>query len=271
MALAVIKAPQTILLTTLQRVKDELGISDTSSDLVLQDMLSRASSAIARECGRPFFGVGQYQEMLKGSGSQLLGLTCVPILAVSQVLQDTEVIQPWTFGSDEGYMIEDAEAGALFRPEGWGQTVAMLSWGWEAYASQYILPGGTQTLRYTVTYTAGYLLPIEQVLVDPVRGTDALYDPTAGNVLDTANPVTTPAIPPLLNVPSKAADAPPLPGDIEQACLVTVKSWWFSRQRDVSIGSVRSAEQAVTYNPALNDGALPAVALGYLRDYRRVV
>jgi hypothetical protein len=273
MALSVIAAPPSILLTTLQRVKDELGIADTSSDVVLGDMLARASSAIARECGRPFFGVGTFQEQLKGSGSQILGLTCVPILSVTQVLQDTAVIPPWAYGTNEGYVIEDAEAGALWRADGWGQSVNLLSWGWEAYGSRYILPGGTQTLRYTITYTAGYLLPVEQsdALAAPVRGLDSLYDPTAGgNVLDTAVPPTVPNVPPLINRPDKAADPPPLPGDLEQACLVTVKSWWFSRQRDMAIGSIKSGSQAVTYIPTENDGALPAVALGLIRDYRRV-
>ena len=273
MALSVISAPPSILLTTLQRIKDELGISDTSSDVVLGDMLARASSAIARECGRPFFGVGTYQERVKGSGSQILPLTCVPILSVTQVLQDTEVLSPWSFGSNEGYSIEDAEAGALRREEGWGQNTNLREWGWEAYGSRYILPGGTQTLRYTVTYTAGYQLPIEvtDAMAAPVRGLPSLYDPTAGgNVLDTAVPATVPNVPPLINSPSTPADAPPLPGDLEQACLVTVKSWWFSRQRDMAVGSFKSGSQAVTWIANENDGALPTVALGLIRDYRRI-
>jgi hypothetical protein len=262
MSLAVITDPATPLLTTVDRIKDELSITDTSSDDVLYQILRRASDAITRECGRPAFGVAQYQETLKGSGSQTLGLTCVPVLAVSQVLQDQEVISPWSPGTNEGYLIDDAEAGALFRPEGWGQTVATLSWGWEAYGSRYILPGGTNTLRYTVTYWAGYLLPPQDDYVP--------YDPAAQNRLDTANPPTTAAVPALLNVPSAMADPPRLPGAIEQACLETVKAWWFSRQRDVTVSQQRIGEVSVTYDAALQDRALPTVALGLLRNYRRV-
>jgi hypothetical protein len=262
MGLAVLSAPATTLLTTVQRVKDELDITDTSSDDLLLYMITRASSAIARECGRPFFGVTQYQETVKGSGSQLLGLTAVPLLAISQVLQDQEVLSPLQPGTSEGYAIEDAEAGALFRAEGWGQSVALLSWGWEAYGSRYILPGGTNTLRYTVTYWAGYLLPPQADYLS--------YDPTAQNRLDTAVPPSTAAVPPLLNVPSAMADPPPLPGAIEQACLLTAKAWWFSRARDYTLSSIKVGERSETYELPLTDRALPTAALGLLRDYRRV-
>jgi hypothetical protein len=263
------------LLSTLDRVKAELSITDTSSDDVLFDILARASSAITKEClggSTRSFGVQTVQETIKGSGSQILSLSLSPVLAVTQVLQDTEVLNP--LDPDQGYSIEDADAGALFRPCGWGQTVALLSWGWESYSSRYILPGGTQTLRYTVTYTAGYFLPIQDqyILGDRVSGLGAFYDPTAGVVLDSAIPPTVPNLPPVLNTPASLADAPPLPGDVEQACLVTVKAWWLTRQRDPSITTERSLDQQTTFNLAMIEGAaLPTGALRLLRDYRKVL
>src|SRR5207248_7995308 len=77
-----------------------------------------------------------------------------------------EVIDP--NDPDQGYSIEDAEAGVIYRPCGWGQTMALMAWGWQAYSSQYILPGGTNALRYTVTYTAGYFLRSEERRVGKV-------------------------------------------------------------------------------------------------------
>lgn len=265
MGITVLTAAPTNLLTTLATLKDELGISDTSSDDVLFRMITRASSAITKEClggADKSFGVQTVQETLKGTGSQILGLSLAPVLAVTQVLQDTEVVNPTD--PDQGYSIEDSDAGALFRPCGWGQTVALLSWGWEAYGSRYILPGGTQTLRYTVTYTAGYLLPGQQDYLP--------YDPTAGVTYDSAVPPSTLAVPPVLNTPQTMADPPPLPGDIEQACLLTIKAWWYGRQRDPALVSDRTLDQATTYNPALLEGgALPPGAMRLLRDYRRVI
>src|SRR6185437_5434891 len=275
MGIAILTRAPSNLLSTLDRVKAELSITDTSSDDVLFDILARASSAITKEClggATRSFGVQTVQETIKGSGSQILSLSLSPVLSVTQVLQDTEVLDP--LDPDQGYSIEDAEAGALYRACGWGQTVALLSWGWESYASRYILPGGTQTLRYTVTYTAGYFLPIQEhyLLGDRVTGTGALYDPTAGVVLDPAIPPTVPNVPPVLNTPASPADAPPLPGDVEQACLATVKAWWLTRQRDPSITAERTADQQVTYNLAMIEGtALPAGALRLLRDYRKVL
>lgn len=275
MGVTVITRAPTNLLTTIDHVKAELGSTVTTNDDMLWAMIARASNAITKEClggADKSFGVQTVQETLKGTGSQILGLTLMPVLAVSQVLQDTEVVNP--LDPDQGYSIEDGDAGALFRPCGWGQTVNLLSWGWEAYGSRYILPGGTQTLRYTVTYTAGYILPIQQqyALSSPVVGTDFLYDPSAGLVLDTAVPPTTLAIPPILNTPWTMADAPPLPGDVEQACLVTVKTWWFSRQRDWTILEQRMGDQMIRYvEDAGQYLQLPAPAMGLIRDYRRVI
>jgi hypothetical protein len=265
MSLAVLVAPPSRYLTTLERVQGELGITDAASSAVLLDILRRASDAIARECGRPYLGVGTYQETVRGSGSQLLSLSCVPVLAVTQVLRDQEVLPVYQTNQtmDDAYAIEDAEAGVLYNPAGWGQTVALMSWGWHAYGSRYILPGGTQTLRYTVTYTAGYLLPYDTAF--------PASDPTAGLTLDTTVPPTVPTVPPVLNTPEAAAAAPPLPGAVEEACLVTVRAWWLARQRDPSISSEKTGEQSVTYGSGMDTRALPTIALGLLRNVRRVV
>lgn len=242
MALTVLVEPTQRYLTRQSTIAAELGIdpADPTSLNILQEMIRRASSAITRECGRPFFGAGRYQETLKGSGSQMLGLSCVPVLAVSQVLRDGEVLPAYnpTVGDNDSYAIEDPEAGVLYNPVGWGQTAALMSWGWQAYSSRYILPGGTSTLRYSVTYTAGYLLPDDTGFT--------LDDPTIST-------------------------APPsLPGAIEQACLVTVRSWWSARMRDPSISAVKTGEESETYGYTQAGKTLPVEALGLLRDYRRV-
>lgn len=244
MGIKVLQAPPTNLLTTLCRIKGELGITDESSDDLLFDILTRASMAVTRELGRPFLGLGVYEEWLKGSGSQLLGLRNTPLLGITSILEDgIPIIQT---DPGQGYWIEDAEAGAIYRPCGWGQTVALLSWGWEAYASRYILPGGASTFRYTVTYIAGYLMP-DQADYLP-------YDPTAG-----ANPAL-------------IADPPPLPGSIEQACLETIKAWWLTRDRDYTITAAKVDNVQVTFAPSgVQTRSLPTVALGLLRNYRRVV
>jgi hypothetical protein len=190
-------------------------------DIVLADLLARASSAIAREC-RQVFGTEKVAETLDGSGSRLLGLSRMPITTIHSILEDSATVDA------SEYSIEDAEAGAVYRANGWGRTGGLRMWGTEAYSSGYILPGmGTQ--RYTVTYTAGYVLP--------------------------------------------GQSNPTLPGAVEQACLETVKSWWFTRDSDPNITSLKADDIAITYaraQTAADAGSLPTVALGYLRNYRRV-
>lgn len=244
MGLVTLVAPTTTLLTTTARVKDDLGIAadDISSDDLIQAIVERASSAITRECGRTSFGVGTYQETLSGSGSQMLGLRNVPILSVTSVLEDATAVPTAAADKDNGYSIEDQEAGALYRACGWSQSSGLLAWGSEAYSTRYILPGYTGTLRYTVTYQAGYALPSQTE--------DPAYDP--GSVV------------------AEGASPPPLPGAIEQACLLTVKAWWFARARDVTVSAEKIGARSVTYEVGLSDLALPTVALGLLRDYRRV-
>lgn len=266
MSLTLLQAAPAQILTTLDRVKAELGITGTAQDTTTNDdilaaIIGRASSVISRYCNRPYgFGRIQVTETIRGSGSQLLGVSQAPLLSVSQILQDTEVLtqvdptQPTTPNFQDGYYIDDSEAGAIFRAQGWGQTVALMSWGWEAYASRYILPGGTQLQRYSVTYTAGYLLPVEQIdaLSAPGTGNDALYDPT----YTAAYPFD--------------QDAPPLPGAVEEACLVTAKEWWFTRQRDYTIAAQQTADQRIQYAPR-GESILPILALGLLRDARRPI
>lgn len=236
MGITVVTPPATTLLTTLARVKAELGITDISSDDILNELIDEASSAIAKECGWPF-GVATYSETLPGSGSQLLGLGRVPIISVSQVLQDSDPLPTATVDAESGYSIEDADAGALYRRVGWGRTSGLLGWGSEAYATGYILPGRGATLRYAVTYTAGYTLP-------PLLNTILPPDP--------ADPLS----------------PPPLPGAVQRACLTTIRSWWFSLNQDSTVASAQVDNVRIAYRAALLR-ALPDDALGLLRNYRR--
>lgn len=229
MAITITIPASNALLTTAVRVRAELGLTTTDDDDVISDMIVRASSAIARETRR-VFGVETVTETLDGSGSRLLGLARTPIVEVTDVLEDGSAITDYT--------VEDAEAGALYRANGWGRSGGLRMWGTEAYASGYILPG-YQDQRYSVTYRAGYLLPSD---VNPY-----LLEPTVG----------------LLN----------LPGAVEQACLETVKAW-FRVDRDANAGPVglkRLTVGSVTMEWVRQQDtggrALPPSALSLLRNY----
>lgn len=230
MGVTVIVPAGNALLTTRETVKTELGIADaeTTDDIIISDLIVRASSAIARECRR-VFGVETVTETLDGTGSRILGLSRYPIVEVTEVTEDGAVITD--------YSIEDADAGALYRANGWGRSGGLRMWGAEAYASGYTLPG-YQDQRYAVTYRAGYLLPSDV-------NEWILPDATLQN----------------------------LPGAVEQACLETVKAWYLGRGADPSmaVASVRVRDMQVTYRDASSSstppGTLPPSALGLLRQY----
>lgn len=151
MGVVVVEQAGTWFLTTLARVKGELGITESDDDELLTDIIDRASSVIADETGR-VFGVETVTETLDGTGSRLLALTRTPIIEVTAITEDDQDITD--------YSVEDRKAGALYRAVGWGRSGGMRMWGTEAFASGYILPGYTGA-RYSVTYRAGYVLPGE--------------------------------------------------------------------------------------------------------------
>lgn len=226
MSITVVEPAADYLLTTRERAKAELGITTTTDDDIISDMIVRASSAIERECRRKF-GVETVTETLDGTGSRLLGLTRYPIVEVTEVTEDGTALE-----STE-YSVEDADAGALYRANGWGRSGGLRMWGTEAYSSGYILPG-YQDQRYSVTYRAGYLLPNQ------------------------VNPWILPGTP------------ENLPGAVEQACLETVKAWYSSRDVDPSVSSVQVGQLRVAYRErgtSETRDPLPAAALGYLRNY----
>ena len=152
MAVTVVTPASTTLLTTVGRVQAELGLTAGEDTDLLAGMIERASSAIARECRR-VFGRETVTETLDGSGSRLLALSRTPIVSVASVTEDGVAL------AATEYAVEDAEAGALYRQDGWGRAGGYRMWGTEAFSSGYILPGSASTLRYAVTYTGGYLLP----------------------------------------------------------------------------------------------------------------
>lgn len=239
MSVTVMTAATVSNLTTLARVQAELGITpgDTDVEVVLLGMISRASSAIATECGRVFACETVY-ETLKGTNSQILPLTRRPVVAVTSVLEDSEAITD--------YSIEDADAGALYRAAGWRMgygTAGYGGWDTAAYASGYILPGGASTQRYIVTYRAGFTLPD---LIDPF-------------------------------IPLDPSDPPALPGVIEQACLETVKTWYAQSDgvvadaNSVQVGSLRVQYSGAAVSDSAARLGLPSVVLGMLRQYRDVM
>jgi hypothetical protein len=246
MAITLVERATSAILTTRETVKRELGLTSTDDDILLSDMIVRASSAIERETRRSF-GVETVTETLDGTGTRLLGLARTPIVEITSITEDETELD-----ADE-YSIEDADAGAVYRADGWGRSGGLRMWGTEAYSSGYILPG-YRDLRYSVTYRAGYLLPSD------------------------VNPWILPETP------------QNLPGAVEQAAIETVKSWYIASKTaatsaaaggevgaisSVQVGALRvgygssssSSSTTSSSSSTTTRDSLPASALGLLRNY----
>lgn len=128
-------------LTTLEKVKERLGITDTSADVLLANLITEVSAQIASYTGR-VFASERVIEHIFSSGSHYLTLSRTPVSQVHSVTLDGEAVSGWELWK--------ASAGFLFRSAGWGRGAT--SW-WPGYGYDY----GHQ--RYAVEYTGGYLLP----------------------------------------------------------------------------------------------------------------
>ncbi len=134
--LTVLTPAVTIDLTTLERAKAELGITNNASDSLVTAWIHEVSSQISSACGR-VFGLERLSETFDPSGphhwqhhfqgrSEVLRLARWPITAVDSVTINGVILDP------SEYMV-DYTNGLIFRvTERWfGQIVVIYSAGYE--------------------------------------------------------------------------------------------------------------------------------------------
>lgn len=144
-------------LTTVAMVCAELSLdvptSGSATEADLERRIAVASDAIERYCARAFGRVVAYVERVPGFGTDALFLSRVPVLSVSAVTYDGDVIPPECYESPPSGA--DSEAGLLRNVDAdapvWAWTARCGAWGGKQ--------AGTERRAYAVTYTAGYVLP----------------------------------------------------------------------------------------------------------------
>jgi len=144
----VVEAASSTDFTTLSQVKERLSITDTSHDSLLSNLITEFSARIESYTGR-VFPRERVREYLQPTRSPYLALSRTPVREVHSVALDGEVI--------EGWELRDPEAGFLHRDRGWPsrEAGAPLWWSSRGFSSYHDSP------RYTVEYSAGYLMPGE--------------------------------------------------------------------------------------------------------------
>ena len=147
MAITVTSAATSSKLTTLAAAKVELNITSTAYDSRLNSLIQQASDIITRYTGRTF-ARQTYTETLASNGGPVLILENTPIVSISLVTDDGTTVSSTT------YSIENRDAGLLFNPSGWRNTMLYVS-NIEGFA----LGVNYGKRSWSVSYTAGYKLP----------------------------------------------------------------------------------------------------------------
>ena len=145
-------------LTTLETVKEMLGIPAEESDPQVDNVLIRlinAASAWVETMTERKLGKNDYRQKCRGTGSQELVLKHYPIVSVQSVTEigSGKVLPPQSYDFDE-----KGDIGVLYREEGWPYR------GYPGGLSgDYLAPQ-----RYLlVEYTAGYVLPKDATADSP--------------------------------------------------------------------------------------------------------
>lgn len=146
MAVTVTTAATTKQLTTVARVKEDLGITAPTFNTLISRKIDQASAMIVRAC-RQELARQVYSETIKGRGGNILTLDRTPIVSVASVSYKGVALPA------ASYNIEDAEAGFLFNGNGWNDS-AYRSFGLSGAAED-----ASRKAEYTVVYTAGFWLP----------------------------------------------------------------------------------------------------------------
>lgn len=169
-------------LTTLDTLRAELGLDeDVSKDALLERWINEASAALERHCGRKF-QKASVTEKLKGTGTRELLLSRTPIVSITSVTLDEDVLDA------DDYEIEDAEVGILSRSNGWpADEERCIGIAWTP------IPG-TGERNIAVAYVGGYVLPndagtctlppdLERACIETVKSMSAaqLRDPAVSS------------------------------------------------------------------------------------------
>lgn len=289
MPLSVTTHPLATNLVDRAQLRKEMGLGE-EADPILDEMEIEVSAAVVSYCQRPF-ARAVVSETVPGFGGLTLLLGRTPVVAVATVAHDGTLITD--------YSVYDADSGLLYRALGWRWTAGT---GW--WLEEQVIPK-SETPSFTVAYTAGYLLPTDDVGSGAlsVDATDQSFNITgevfpllvAGDRIISSGFATaanngtwtvvsrtaTKIIVSEAGMVTELASANPnpkglrvrtLPDDITRAAINTCKAWYIARQRDPNISSRSITGLSLVYAASTAGGRdLPPAAQAGLAAWRRFV
>lgn len=106
---------------TLAEAKTHIGITGTSEDTSLQQIVDAVNVFVGTYCHRTFESATYTEELYDGSGGPELVLKNYPIITITEILVDTEEVDERTDVGEEGYYIKNANNGILYNNAGWSR------------------------------------------------------------------------------------------------------------------------------------------------------
>lgn len=294
-------------LTSVAAVTAELDTSlTTAQQAIMASIIDGVTSAIEAFCEAPSFAREVITETLKGYGEPTVDLTRRPVVSITTMTIDSDLITD--------FEIEDADAGRIYRKAGFDWTVQnrFSLTGRQTWPSMGHPMPGTEEPNIGAIYAGGYILP-EQFLVSvatvSVVASDQSFNGPAGSFpallkagdlliasgfstasnngrfVVAATPAPTTAkvvITGSVLVDETAAAGRTIKFDapancrsffgLERAAIIAARAAWLTRADDPDVIERQVAQLRTRKSEGANENpllALPGEAIGYLRPWIR--
>lgn len=238
--------PNSTALTTVTRVKEELGITSTDDDSFIERLIDEASETIAYKA-RPMYRA-EWLETRAGSGRETLTVARYPLASLGTVLLDDSAITDAEIG--------DAQAGILFRPWGFDYGADPTEWSF-TYTAGYFLPGDDIDGSISVVSGDDSYNSAGSIFPALLRAGDVLYadgfSNSANNGFKTVTSATTSKIIVNASLTTETAGSRTLalrnlPGNIERIAHDMVAMVYQSRDRDSTLKSLTIGPASFTWD-----------------------
>lgn len=208
-------------LTTFETVRDELGLSGTSDQTALERYIMRATDKIEELCNRRFARADGVVERVRALGDLYLYVSRYPVLDVDSItfVDGTEADDSW-------YDWESRKADGMIQMRVPPYRRSALA---DPISGEIV--SGSEWYDYRVTYSAGWMTPLQAANSDPEAGDRAL------------------------------------PYDLEDVCVRLVVFYWRQRGRDPGVRSVSVGSGSVSYADRVE--GVPSDLYGDIMRYAR--
>lgn len=297
MGLTVTTPAETVLLTTVDRVRAEIGITTAQHDAVLLDFIRQAGDMANRYCQR-FFPRQVYSETAPAYGGPYYVTRQAPVVTLLSVSYSGDTLTDVS--------VSDSQLGLLYRQGGFdwtAQRYARAGLGSGLFFDQGMPVPLSEEPNYNFAYAAGFITPAQNVCAKTTISASAVdnsFNDSAsgfpsllksgdvievsgfttaannGRFLVTGTPTTAKIIVSATLATEAAGDnvtilLATLPGDVERGITEIVKSLYAQRATDSMLIEKQAGPMRLRYseNRGAGEVGLPPTAAALLKFWIR--